>query len=422
MTSGRFNSTLISSITFSPDRQRRELTNIDELVESIRNVGLINPIVITDEAVLVAGMRRLTACTQLGWTHIPSQYTSDLDPITLQIIELEENVKRVDLPWQDHAAAIQRYHKLMLQSTPDWSQTDTANALGVSQPNISRFLMVAEELGKGTENVVTAQRFSVAHGIVERKLSREADAATANFRKTIDAPKERPPSDEIIQCTDFNEWASAYHGARFNFIHCDFPYGVGAGSFDQSAFRSHGTYDDSRENFQRLLTTFAKHLDNFCAPSAHLMFWFSMKNYQELLDFFATETDFKMQYIPLVWSKHLGIISDPARTFRNCLEFCLFGTRGDRKIIRTAANHYHGISGDKEHMSEKYEPMLKHFFSSLVDNTTAMFDPTCGSGASLRAADALGATRVFGLEINPEYARNANSTFLKARALRNVKQ
>jgi len=421
MTSGRFQSTLISTITVPPDRQRRELTAINELAESIRSVGLINPIVITSDGILVAGMRRLTACTQLGWTHIPAQYTSDLDPITLQIIELEENVKRVDLPWQDHAAAVQRYHKLMQQSTPVWSQTDTATALGISQPNISRFLMVAEELSKGTENVVSAQRFSVAHGIVERKLARKADEATANFRKVIDAPKEKSASGEIIQCADFNEWAPQYRGPRFNFIHCDFPYGVGAGSFDQSAFRSHGTYDDSRESYLRLLATFAKNLDNFCAPSAHLMFWFSMKNYQELLEFFATETDFKMQYIPLVWSKHLGIISDPARTFRNCLEFCLFGTRGDRKIVRTAANHYHGVSSNKDHMSEKYEPMLRHFFNALVDNTSTVFDPTCGSGAAIRAADFCGAARVLGLEINPEYAHNANSSFLKARALRNAK-
>lgn len=421
MTSGHFRSTPISSITIPPDRQRRELTAIDELAASIAQNGLINPIVITPQDILVAGHRRLTACTQLGWTHIPAQLTSDLDPIALQIIELEENVKRVDLPWQDQTSAVRKYHRLMLQTKPDWTQYDTATALSIPQPHVSRLLAVADEIQKGNEAVITAPKYSVAYGITNRKASREADVALSSVQKSIWEPAPETSNDSI-ECADFTTWVNTYRGPKFNFIHCDFPYGVGAGTFDQSSFRAHGTYDDSRENYQKLLQTFSRSLDIFCSPSAHLMFWFSMKNYQELLDFFEAETDFKMQYIPLVWSKHLGIISDAARTFRNCCEFCLFGTRGDRKIVRTTANHYHGVSTDREHMSEKHEPMLRHFFNALVDSTSAVFDPTCGSGAPLRAAEAAGASRVLGLDINPEYVKNANASLSKARAARKLSE
>ena len=170
------------------------------------------------------------------------------------------------------------------------------------------------------------------------------------------------------------------------------------------------------------LQSFARNLDNFCSPSAHLMFWFSMKNYQELLTFFKEETDFAMQYIPLIWSKHLGIISDPQRSFRNQCEFCLFGSRGDRKIVRTASNHYHGLSMDREHMSGKYEPMLRHFFSALIDNTTLMLDPTCGSGTSLIAAESLGAQKVLGLEIDPEFVKVGNLAVDRARVLRKISE
>ena len=39
-----------------------------------------------------------------------------------------------------------------------------------------------------------------------------------------------------------------------------------------------------------------------------------------------------------------------------------------------------------------------------VDGNTRLFDPTCGSGSALRAARALGAREVLGLESNPDYA------------------
>jgi len=64
--------------------------------------------------------------------------------------------------------------------------------------------------------------------------------------------------------------------------------------------------------------------------------------------------------------------------------------------------------------------MLRYFMSMLVDETTSLFDPTCGSGASLRAAEDLGANLVLGLELDPTYAKSANDATLRARILRAV--
>ena len=58
MTSGNFSSAPISSIIVNRDeRQRRKLEGIEELAESINRIGLINPIVVTPDLVLVAGER-----------------------------------------------------------------------------------------------------------------------------------------------------------------------------------------------------------------------------------------------------------------------------------------------------------------------------------------------------------------------------
>jgi DNA modification methylase len=69
-------------------------------------------------------------------------------------------------------------------------------------------------------------------------------------------------------------------------------------------------------------------------------------------------------------------------------------------------------------MSEKPEPMLRHFFGMLVDENTILLDPTCGSGSALRAADSLGARAVLGLERNPEFAGLARDALTRMRALK----
>ena len=79
MTSGIFDQVLIDSIIVNrQERDRSELTDIDELAKSIADNGLIHPLIITRENVLITGERRLTAIKQLGWTLVSVQYVEDL--------------------------------------------------------------------------------------------------------------------------------------------------------------------------------------------------------------------------------------------------------------------------------------------------------------------------------------------------------
>ena len=64
--------------------------------------------------------------------------------------------------------------------------------------------------------------------------------------------------------------------------------------------------------------------------------------------------------------------------------------------------------------------MLRHFLSMMVDENTLMLDPTAGSGASLRAADSLGAKHCFGLELDPEYQRVSQQAFEQSRKKRSA--
>src|SRR5271163_1104636 len=79
-------------------RVRQDMGDIDELCNSIREVGLIQPIVLTRDYRLVAGERRLRALRKLSvpmLIHAKTFIFSDeVDDVKLKAIECEENLKR----------------------------------------------------------------------------------------------------------------------------------------------------------------------------------------------------------------------------------------------------------------------------------------------------------------------------------------
>lgn len=424
MTSGIFDTLPISKITVLREgRQRKELVDIDILADSIKRLGLINPITVDDDNILIAGERRLTAVKSLGWTHIPVQRAS-ADTLISRAIELEENVKRVDLPWQDQVRAVQEYHALRAKETKGWAQSDTAAALGFNQNHISGMLSVAEELEAGNKRVIEAPKYSVARNVVVRKKEREAEQELEKVNvftggaSTVAVKKDE--TEETIQNVDFLSWVGSYKGPRFNLIHCDFPYGIGADGFAQGGAAQHGGYVDDEGTYWKLCQGLAENLNKIATESCHLIFWYSMKYHAQTIAFFERNTDFIIDPFPLIWWKtdNAGILPDPQRGPRRVYETALFGRRGDRKVVQAVANAYGAPTVRERHMSEKPESMVRHFMRMVVDETSIVLDPTCGSGSAIRAAESLKAKYALGLEINPEFAANARKALKTARDLR----
>lgn len=406
------------------ERQRRELPGIPELASSIRQIGLINPVVITEDFVLIAGERRLEACRSIGWDTIPTITKEDLAPHQLQLLELEENIKRLELPWKDECHAIARYHRLRCEADEAHTQEATAAELSISLRSLQSKLAVAKELESGNDLVVAADKFTVAANIVSRAAERKA-AAEAETITRILAPAQAAPADDplaevlpepITAATsaapllniDFHEWAPAYSGPRFNFLHCDFPYGVNADKHHQGAAKYYRGYEDSPDVYWTLISALGENLERIVADSAHLIFWYSM-DYHHETKMALQQMGWKVNPFPLIWHKsdNTGILPDPQRGPRRIYETAFFASRGDRKIVQAVGNCFAAPVTKTIHMSQKSLPMLKHFFRMVVDEHTLMLDPTCGSASAVQAAHDLGAGEVLGLEKNPEFFERA---------------
>jgi hypothetical protein len=75
-------------------RYRKDLGDLRALAESIAEVGLLHPVVVTPEGRLIAGQRRLEACRSLGWAEIP---VTIVDLLEAARGEAHENLVRKDL-------------------------------------------------------------------------------------------------------------------------------------------------------------------------------------------------------------------------------------------------------------------------------------------------------------------------------------
>ena len=440
----------IASILVDRDsRQRREIST-DGLERSIAKIGLLNPIIIDRGMRLQAGERRLMACRNLGHETISVRFIEDLSPVEAQIIELEENLNRVDLRWQDQVSAVARIHRLYMELDPGWTHAETGEQISLTRGTISMYLALAAEMDMA--RVAEAGTAREAWGIIQRRNSRAMGESLAELLENADGvlgetvltegdgdlplmggvlPVDRttkpPPVTQPIdpiKCLSFLDWAGGYSGRKFNLIHCDFPYGIEFASGPQGRGSEPGEiYDDSPGVYWELLECLCENLDRIMSVSAHLMFWCSAEHgiqvrTREMFAKLAPTLEF--QKFPLVWVKsdNAGIASDPRRNPRHVYEVCLLASRGKRQIVRIVSDAYNAPTDKRLHISTKPEPMLRHFMGMLVDDSTTVFDPTAGSGAALRAADELGAKGVMGLEIDPKCVEVANQAFRNARVLR----
>lgn len=95
-------------------RIRKDAGDLTLLAASIQKVGLLNPIVVTDDYRLVAGFRRLSACRQLGWTEIEANVVPYKDNLLLLLdAEVEENLVRKDFTPEEIMAIEKRRQEII---------------------------------------------------------------------------------------------------------------------------------------------------------------------------------------------------------------------------------------------------------------------------------------------------------------------
>jgi len=132
----------IRDIRPNPFQPRRDVdpAALEELKSSIKQAGLLQPVVVRPEPgdrggfELIAGERRLRACEALGWEKIPAvkRVVDDRTVLTLALIE---NLQRDDLSPVDEARG---YERLIAEF--QLTQQDVADAVGRDRSTVANAL------------------------------------------------------------------------------------------------------------------------------------------------------------------------------------------------------------------------------------------------------------------------------------------
>ncbi len=93
-------------------RVRKDLGNLEDLKDSLRTYGLLNPITLNRRYELIAGERRLQAAKQLGWTNINANIIDNLTEIDQLEMELEENNQRKEFTEEELMEGYKRLKRL----------------------------------------------------------------------------------------------------------------------------------------------------------------------------------------------------------------------------------------------------------------------------------------------------------------------
>lgn len=452
-------------------RQRKENVDVALLEESVARVGFIQPIVITRDLRLIAGGRRLQVAINLG-LQVPIIYRDELGPLELKKLELEENAKRSDLTWRDQTRALAELHSLSLaeHGADSWSIAATARSIGFSNwmvwayvkvnavlddpriagaNDINQALMILRRINdrraasvvgdilaqgasvfgtveaKAAENTVRYaiaredKQFVEGSGAAEISniLEDVTDYSAYNNDASPTITVAAAPTPRSLLNQSFIDWSATYSGPKFNLIHCDFPYGTAVSGAQRNA-----EYDSTVDIYTQLCAAFTANFDRFTSYSAHVIFWFSMTTYGETLKLLQGLGLWVWPY-PLVWSLTDGarIVPVVGKTPRRAYHTALLASRGERPTVKSINDSYGGPTVAKPiHPTQKPEPMLKHFLSLLVDETSVVLDPTCGSASALIAAESLGAKQILGLELDEGYFKAAEASLSQSRALRRL--
>lgn len=200
---------------FQPRRQFQD-ESLDELEASIRENGLLQPLVVRPSGPdfeLVAGERRWRVLTRLGWEKVPT-LVRPLSDEQMLVMALVENLQREDLGPLEEAVGYQQLvdgfglTQKAVARRVGRDRSTVANALRLlTLPAAVRDLLSEGSLTAGHARAVLsvegeAEQVALAREVVSRSLSvREAEALARRGRKR-DKPggkRDKPNEDPVAR-------------------------------------------------------------------------------------------------------------------------------------------------------------------------------------------------------------------------------
>ena len=166
----------IESIQVNSGRREALPDAVRELADSISAVGLLNPITVDRDYILIAGLHRLEAAKLLGWAEIECNVSS-LEGLQAELAEIDENFVRADLETVEFGKLLLRRKEIYEMLHPQVKNggdrksekirtrrarsdsdksfvRDTADKLGISTRSVEEKIQIARDMTPRAQEIV----------------------------------------------------------------------------------------------------------------------------------------------------------------------------------------------------------------------------------------------------------------------------
>lgn len=346
----------ITEIKINEGRRGTDLNKIKDLAESIKELGLLNPVTVNTDGTLIAGKHRLEACKLLGWEDIPVNQIN-LNSLLAELAEIDENLMRNELHWiaedkqtkrrkeiyeelhpETKRGAVNQYTKEVLNAKIASSKTfteDTSEKTGKSQRTIQESIARAEKISEEVEEDLLELDITKTEGTIiaryepekQKKIveikKQKPELSVRDIDKEIKKEEKKAERVQIIQkqIEDIEAGELPELEGLFDVISVDPPWpyegeSKKVTSFDPNGRRVANPYPEM--SIQQI-----KDIEMPLMDDSIVFLWTTHKF---LPDAFDILKEWDMEYkATLVWNKEkIGM----GAWFRMQCEFCLVGVKG----------------------------------------------------------------------------------------------
>lgn len=431
--------TVLVDEIYEDERVRKEIGNVRELITSIRRDGLIQPLAVCDvpsgqgKYRLLAGGRRLKAIKEAGISKVPVRVYSNLTVLQMKSIELSENIHRKDLTYAEECELCRQINDLQVaihgrkvstQSDADgWSQTDTADLLGMDKGSVSRKIQLSEAIQLFPE-LANFKNESEARKAMENLVRTAAREELANQlevqrRETpLDMQRQQLVNNFILK--DFFVGVKEIPDEFADLIEIDPPYGIALEHVKKLKLEStrellKESYNEiSSDQYPIFLDGVLKECRRILKNTGWLIFWFGQDPWWITFIRMLKKYEFIFPEIPGIWMKGDEESASgqfqtmqPQHRLSNAYETFFYARRNNNaKIVKQGRPNvfsYRQVPvGIKSHPTERPVELMEEILLTFTEVGSQIVIPFLGSGNTLLAATNLG-MKAFGYELSKKY-------------------
>lgn len=458
--------------------------DVISLAESIKTNGLIHPITLNSENRLISGGHRLEAFKLLAkddpehYGTIPyvnfEEYAIEAGLIkagestpdhVLKLLEMEENLRRKSMTWQENALGIAEYHRRasIARAEERWGQAQTAELFGLTQGHISYVLRIANRLTNKGDPIWECESIRDALELLMNEKKKEAMTKLAEFAKTKlsnvvqakptvtvvegadedeveddfsylnaiegveppitvnsmpDVKQEKFTEDDALSLYvqgDCLEWLPKLKG-KFDHIITDPPYGIEMENFMNAESVENVKEEHKVDANLELLRAFLHASHDAIKDTGFMCMWYDIVHHEKLLSW-ASEAGWIPCRWPITWCKTSPCINRTAQyNVTKATEVCMMLRASSKAVLvnKRSVNWIMSASAETspEHPFGKPSVVWDWLIDTVSFEGQTILDPFAGCGSSLLSM--IRKKRVpMGIEVKSDHIINGSKWLAK---------